>query len=199
MKKVLFINSCIRAENSRTKKIADAFIAELKKTASFKIEIVTVDETNLAPLGRKEYENRENLLSLGLTDEKTFDYAKQFAAADLIVVAAPFWDMGIPAKLKTYFENVSVSNLTFKCTQDGSEGLCRAERMVYITTRGMDIPDGSDMEQASPYLIALCKFFGIKRFSMISAFGLDVRPDDADGLVDEAKIRAVRLVSELLS
>lgn len=41
-----------------------------------------------------------------------FDVAKQFARTDMVVVAAPFWDMGIPAKLKIYFENVSVSDIT---------------------------------------------------------------------------------------
>lgn len=46
------------------------------------------------------------------TDDSMFDVAKQFARTDMVVVAAPFWDMSIPAKLKIYFENVSVSDIT---------------------------------------------------------------------------------------
>ena len=199
MKTLLFIDSCIRGEISRTKRIADAFLNRLRNSGEYVIETVTVDRLSIAPLGRREYEHREQLLAAGQTYDKIFDLPKQFAGADLIVVAAPFWDMGIPAKLKIYFENVSVSGLTFGF--DGAEfkGLCRAERMVYITTRGMDIEDNGVMEQASPYLIALCKFFGIHNFSMVSATSLDVKPNEADERLKVAITQAEQLADKILN
>ncbi|MCM1195176.1 MAG: NAD(P)H-dependent oxidoreductase, partial [Firmicutes bacterium] len=157
-------------------------------------ENVTLDETTLIPLGNAEYRRREEMLSNGQTDDPFFALSKQFAAADIIVVAAPFWDMGIPSKLKIYFEDVSVSGIAFACNEKGDfVGLCKAEHLVYITTRGMDITDGSVMEQASPYLKALAMFFGIPNFSMVSAISLDTKPDEAERRVDEAIIRARNL------
>lgn len=199
MKKLLFIDSCIRGEISRTKRIAKAFLDKFRNNAEYRIETITIDELTTAPLGRSEYEHREQLLAAGQTYDKIFDLPKQFAGADLIVVAAPFWDMGIPAKLKIYFENVSVSGLTFGF--DGAEfkGLCRAERMVYVTTRGMDIGDSDEMEQASPYLIALCKFFGIRNFSMVSATSLDVKPNEADERLKVAITQAEQLADKILN
>lgn len=193
MKKILYIDCCLRAEQSRTKIIADAFLEELTEKSDLAIETIVLDEIDIKPLGRKEYEHREELLAQGRTDDAVFNLPKQFAQADEIIVSAPFWDMGIPAKLKIYFENVSVSGFTFG--YDGVEfsGLCNAERMVYITTRGMDIEDGSVMEQASPYLFALTKFFGIDKFEMISAYGLDVHPSDVERVIDQAVTRARNL------
>jgi len=171
-------------------------MSELLSGADFAVEKIDLDNLPLAPLNRREYEKREQLLAAGEYGNPMFDYAKQFAAADLIVVAAPFWDMGIPAKLKTYFENVSVSGFTFRCTEDGSCGLCRAKAMVYITTRGMDIADGSAMEQASPYLRALNKFFNTGEFSMVSACSLDTKPHEADKRVKDAVQRAEELAKK---
>lgn len=43
-----------------------------------------------------------------------FKYAHEFANADLIVIAAPFWDLSIPALLKVYIENIAVDGITFE-------------------------------------------------------------------------------------
>lgn len=197
MKRLLYIDCCIRGDYSRTKIIADAFLQELRKKNIFSLETVVLNDIDINSLDRSHYELREQLLAEGKTDDSLFNLAKQFAEADEIVVSAPFWDMGIPAKLKIYFENVSVSGFTF--AYDGVEfsGLCRARRMTYITTRGMDIEDSSVMEQASPYLYALTKFFGIDSFEMISAYGLDVRPDEADHMVANAVSRAKMLAKTI--
>lgn len=201
MKKVLYVDSCLKAAESRTKRIADALIAELQKSNLFSVETVVVDGTSLVPLGLREYKNRRQLLDAQKTDDPLFDYAKQFASADLIVIAAPFWDMSFPAKLKTYFENISVAGFTFVNTEDGnSVGVCKAEKMVFITTRGMDIPDGHTMEQASPYLKALALFFGIKDFEMVSAYGLDISTaSETENRIEKAKRQAIELAQRIIA
>ena len=133
----------------------------------------------IRPLDRARYFAREKLLDEGKLADPLFGYAKQLAEADVVLVATPFWDMGIPAMLKTYLENVSIAGITFSCDEEGNfTGLCKAERMILLTTRGMEIPDGSEMEQATPYLKAICKFFGIGGFETVSAWGMDVVPPE---------------------
>lgn len=70
--------------------------------------------------------------------------------------------------------------------------------MVYLTTRGMSIEDGDVMEQASPYLIALCKFFGIGGFEMVSAVGLDEKPNEVEELVSNACVNAAKLAEKII-
>ena len=173
MKEALFVDCCIRGEISRTARLARAFFHAL---GGYHVAHVDVEKLEIAPLGREMLEKRNTMTDAGDYEAPMFGLAKQFAAADMVVVAAPFWDMGIPAKLKTYFEHVSVSGIAF----DGETcmGKCRAERMVYLTTRGLDIPDGDEQEQATPYLKALCRFFGIMEFQSVSCYGLDVIPSE---------------------
>ena len=201
MKKLLFVDSCIKAAESRTRKIAYAMLEELHKSNLFEVETVVVDEIPLVPLGLKEYKYRRQLLDAKKMDDPLFNYAKQFAMADLIVIAAPFWDMSFPSKLKIYFENIAVAGFTFINTADGnSVGVCIAERMVYITTRGMDIPDGHVMEQASPYLKALTAFFGINDFVKVSAYGLDISTEvETDNRIEKSKQQAVKLAQEIIA
>ena len=46
--------------------------------------------------------HREELLDRGELDGEIFRYSHQFAAADRIVIAAPYWDLSFPAQLKIY-------------------------------------------------------------------------------------------------
>lgn len=202
MKKLLVVDCCIRGEVSRTKKLADAFLAALPE-GEFAVERLLLGSLDLRPLDTSRYFAREALLNEGKLEDPLFDLARRLAAADLVLVAMPFWDMGIPAILKTYIEHVSISGITFGCDDKGNfGGLCKAKKMILLTTRGMAIPDGSEMEQASPYLKAVCSFFGIGGFEMISAWGTDVLPEEEvarrmDAAASKARALAAVLGTEI--
>ena len=96
--------------------------------------------------------------------------------ADRLVIAAPFWDMSFPAVLKAFFENMSLYNVTF--TDDGRTctGLCKCRKVLYITTRGMDIPTGDSRDQGSSYLKALSSLWGLGEVITVAAWNLDYMP-----------------------
>ena len=48
MKKVLFVDCCIRREDSRSKQLADHFIAELQKTGKYEVETLCLMDENLS-------------------------------------------------------------------------------------------------------------------------------------------------------
>ncbi len=201
MKQVLYIDSCIRGEISRTRRLARAFLEECEAHGGCQIQTVKAGELDLLPLDRAALDARQALLDEGKTDDGEFDLAKQFAAADLVVVASPMWDMGIPAKLKTYFEHVSVAGITFRVAENGDcIGCCAAKDMVFLTTRGMQIEDGSLMEQSAPYLRALAAFFGVGAFHAVSAWGLDmVPPNEENARLSAGMGAAKELARTLLS
>ena len=75
-------------------------------------------------------------------DDPIFEYAKQMAQADEIVIGTPYWDLSFPAALKTYLEYCCVCDITFHYTNEGRpEGLCKSKTMTYITTSGGFIAD----------------------------------------------------------
>ena len=103
----LYINCCVR-EESRTNRLARAV---LKKLGGDFTEVKLYEE-NLRPLDRETLNQRTALIEQGDYSDKLFDYAKQFAGADTIVIAAPYWDLSFPAPLKTSISRASYLNMT---------------------------------------------------------------------------------------
>lgn len=192
MKTVLFVDCCIRREGSRSKELADFFIGELEKTGEYKIETICLMDENLSYFCDGFFFQRERLLESGEMEHPRFRYAHQFAEADKIVIAAPFWDLSFPALLKVYIENLCVDGITFHSGAEGLVGLCKADHMVYLTTRGGIYAD-SDMEMGSAYLEKMCRFFGIDRYDCVAAEGLDIGAWPVEELLGQAKGRAAEV------
>ena len=89
MKNVLFVDCCIRGEASRTKKLADAFLSALP--ADCRVTRLDLMAEELSYFKDGYFAQREQLLAAGERDHPRFRYAHQFAQADRIVIAAPFW------------------------------------------------------------------------------------------------------------
>lgn len=192
MKKALFVDCCIR-KGSNTKKIANEFLENLK---NYKIESLILEKENLKPLVGDFFEERQKLLENNELNNPRFKYAYQIQEADLVIIAAPFWDLSFPALLKIYIENISVDGITFKTSEKGLEGLCKAQNLIYITTRGGFYSDGT-LELAIPHLKALSRFFGFSNFSYIAADGMDIQGFDYKKSLDEAIKQARDLAKTL--
>ena len=131
MNKILHINCCPRKE-SRTKRLADAL---LKKLGNY--EELKLYQEKILPLNEERLEHRTALIEKGKYDDECFKYAKQFADADIIVISAPFWDLSFPAILKVYIENIYITGIVSRYSDDGSPlGLCKAKKLYFVTTAG---------------------------------------------------------------
>ena len=193
MKEVLLIDCCVRREQSRTARLARAFVSGLGE--DFAVSVIRPDEERMRPLTGETLEERDRLLAEGALDRPRFDYARQFAQADIVVAAAPFWDMSFPAIFKVYIENISVEGITFRTEADGLHGLCRGRHLILLTTRG-GYYGGTDMEQGSTYLRALQEFYGFGQFECVAADGLDTGIDP-EPLVAAAEAEARALAATL--
>ena len=159
MKKLVVIDACVRQGESRTRRIGDRIVEAIKARYS------EIHRYNLA----ETYAQRSN----GIIPEWAAEAAGRIAAADAIVIMAPFWDMSFPAVLKCFLEQVSLFGITFDDNGETCVGLCKKAPVLYITTRGMDIRTGSAREQATPYLKALASLWGLGKVTTIAAANMD--------------------------
>ena len=197
MEDLLFINACVRGQKSRTLQLARRFLGAWQHAHP---EAVITERDlcrdRLSPQYPEVLEERDALWSAGKLDDPLFQPARQFAAAGRIVIAAPFWDLSFPAILKIYLERISVTNITFGYDDLGrSVGLCKADKLLLITTRGGDfsIPEISWMEMGARQLEALCAMYGIPHFSVLCAEGLDNAALDGEAILQEAMDRCPAL------
>ena len=180
MSKILFINACVRP-NSRTLELAKHVLKKL----SGEVEEVELYKEDLSPLNLAEMELRDNAAKEKDFSSSAFSLAKQFALAETIVVAAPYWDLMFPAVVKCYFEKVTVNGLTFAYGENGiPKGLCNGKRLIYVTTSGGPIRCNFGFD----YVTALAKnFYGIDSVSCVKAEGLDVYGANVTKIMEEAK------------
>ena len=180
MEKILFVDACLRP-NSRTRKLAQAVLEKL----SGDLERIALYEANLPPRDLQTMVKRDEAARSGNYEDHVFDQALQFANADVIVMAAPYWDLMFPAVLKTYLERITVTGITFCYSEQGRPmGLCRARKLYYITTAG------GYMEELSfgfAYVQALAQgFYGIKDVHCVCAQGLDIMGNNAEAILRRA-------------
>ena len=180
MDKILLVNACARP-GSRTRQLAQSVLNKMDGT----VEEVWLYDRTLTALDAGGIEKREQAARNQDFSDPVFDLAKQFAAADRIVVAAPYWDLMFPGVLKLYLENITVSDVTFRYTSEGRpEGLCRAKSLDYITTSGGYIGQN---DFGFSYISALAKsFFGIQMVRRYAAEGLDIFGNDPEEILRKA-------------
>lgn len=172
----LYINCCVR-EESRTDRLARAVLQKLGGNFTE----IKIYEENLKPLDRDSLNKRTELIGQGDYSDPMFDYAKQFASADTIVIAAPYWDLSFPATLKTYIENIYVTGIVSAYDESGMPvGLCKAKELYYITTAGGPY----DPTYSYGYIESLAKnFFGISETHLVKAEMLDIEGNDAEEIL----------------
>lgn len=172
MQKLVFIDACVRQSDSRTLRIAEPIVSALSKR--YKVIRYDLPDMDIVPLNPGLFEER----GVGEIPGWAKEAAQSIAAADRIVIAAPFWDMSFPAVLKCFFEQTSLFDVTFTDTGKTCQGLCKAPKVLYITTRGMDISTCGPREQATPYLKALGSLWNLGELTTIAAQNMDYSSDE---------------------
>lgn len=193
--KLLFVNACPRGEDSRTLRLARTFLntltallpqCEVTEEALYPAGLTPVDAALLA--------RKEALCDRRAWDDPLFAPAVRLQAADLVVIAAPYWDLSFPSALKLWVEHCYVRSLTFHYEGSRCVGMCRGSQAVYLTTAGSPIGEN---DWGAGYMQAVLKALGVARFTALSAQGLDLAENDAGALLGEAMARAAALAEEI--
>ena len=189
MEKILFINACVRPQ-SRTYELAQSVLGQLQG----EIEEIRLIDAELPHLTNELIELRDELMATGNVEHPLLRYARQFAEADTLVIAAPYWDLIFPATVRAYFEQVCITGLSFRYSPEGFPiSLCKAKRMIYVTTAGGPIFDGFNF--GYDYCKALCEgYFGVRDCLCVKAEGLDIDGADVDAIMKEAKEHALKII-----
>jgi len=192
MKKLVVIDACVRQGESRTRRIAEPVISAL----SDRYEVIRYDlpeMEGIVPLDPDLFGERGR----GDVPAWALRAARDIAAADRLLIVAPFWDMSFPAVLKCFFEQTSLFDVTFTDNGTTCVGLCKAPKVLYITTRGMDIPTGDPREQATPYLKALGSLWNLGGLTVISARKMDYSsPDEIETKISACIAEGLDLARE---
>lgn len=130
---------------------------------------------------------------------KMHELADRFIDADHYVFVTPLWNLGSPAILKAFLDNLFIVNKTFINTEDGPKGLLTGRKALHIQTRGGIYSSGpmADFEFGDRYLTTALRFLGMDVMESVVAEGMDHFPKQALEIMGKAKQEAILAAREM--
>ena len=171
--RLLLVQASGRRRESQSRALSNEIAARLKTAGRIDrvierdladgIEFVDEDwiAANFTPEEQRTDAQRQRLAgSDALVDE--------LAAADILVIATPIYNFGVPAVLKAWIDQVARARKTFRYTEQGPRGLLEGKKAyVVIASGGTKV--GSEIDFVSGYLRHVLGFLGIHDVSVIAA------------------------------
>jgi FMN-dependent NADH-azoreductase len=168
-KNILFLQSSPLGSDSYSQRIADSVLNDLRAQYR-RTSFVLRDLSEEAP----PHINREFIpAASSQLDEQTAEQKNllslsdaligELVNAEIIVMAVPVYNFGIPSTLRAWIDHVVRRGRTFSDTTSGSRGLLHDKRAILILAGG-DIhseSSGSQQDFREPYLRAVLGFIGI--------------------------------------
>ncbi len=192
MTNILRIESSIKGPAAVSRKLTDRIIARLL-AAHPGANVVTRDLSGGVPqidgnwLGAV-FSPAEVRNDAQKTIAATADaYLAEVNAADVLVIALPVYNFGVPAQLKSWIDQLARKGETFNYTETGPVGLLTGKRaIVAFTSDGTKI--GSEIDFASGYVRHMLGFFGITDVQFVAAdamaFGAEAAVAKGEAEVD---------------
>jgi FMN-dependent NADH-azoreductase len=116
---------------------------------------------------------------------------QELQEADVILLAVPMYNFGIPSTLRAYFDHIARAGVTFHYTDSGAEGLIKGKKTYVIVTRGGRYDAEADTQTA--YLRQFLGFIGLTDLEFVYAEGLSMGPEAREEGLANARAAIDRL------
>ena len=179
---ILQVNSSARADASHSTRLANDLVGQLR--AARPDARLTVRDVGRHPHPALDEAALQALFTPA--DQRTPAQAARVAqddaliaelqAADVVVLAVPMYNFGVPAALKNWIDAIARAKVTFTYGEKGPVGLLTGKTVYVVTTRGGIYRDAPADTQV-PYLRTTLGFLGMTDVRVVYAEGLALGPD----------------------
>ena len=205
MKNVLLVLSSPRGNESYSHRIANHVVDEIRADDP-DVEVVVRDLAN-DPLphvaepfvsGRllpPEERNAAQAAALDVSDA----LVDEVDAADIIVLAVPMYNFGVPSALKAWIDHIVRPGRTFSYSKHGPEGLVQGKKAIMVVARGGVYSKGPMMsfEFQESYLRTILAFIGIVDLDIVRVEGVAMGEEAIRTALTHAKTRVHDLVRSI--
>jgi FMN-dependent NADH-azoreductase len=192
MTTILQVNSAARSQGAQSTLLADELTAKLQQSnpgAKLVVRNLLGDalpHLDDATLGAFFTPADKRTAEQAAIHAKSEALIAELLAADIVVIAAPLYNFGISSQLKTYFDWIARSGITFRYGANGPEGLVTGKKVFVVSARGGKYA-GTPHDSQTPYLKSFLGFLGMTDVNFIYAEGLNMGPDVAGAALASAR------------
>lgn len=116
--------------------------------------------------------------------------------ADIIVLAVPMYNFGVPSQLKSWLDQLARAGVTFHYTENGPVGLLDNKPVIVFAARG-GLYAGTENDHQTPFLKQFLGFIGLTNITFVYAEGVNLGDEVKASALDQAKVRGTELVNSL--
>jgi FMN-dependent NADH-azoreductase len=205
MNNILFVSSSPRGQNSYSQQIARRVVDDLKiANPAASVVVRNVARDPLPHVGeafvsgmalqaeqRSPAEARAIAVSDALVDE--------LIAADVLVLAVPMYNFGLPSAMKAWIDHVVRAGRTFSFTAQGPQGLLKNKKAVLVVSRGGIYSEGpmQAFDFQENYLKSVLGFIGISEVEVVRVEGVAMGEEAVRAAMLAARTRSESVVREL--
>jgi FMN-dependent NADH-azoreductase len=148
MKKILMIEASPRGRDSASRAVADTLAARLTDLyPSAKLtrrdlaaeNLPHLDGITLRAISTRDPEEAERLKEAARQSDQLTD---ELLESDLLVMATPMWNFGIPSMLKAWLDLVVRPGRTFRYSDGGDLGLANDKKAILVWPRAAFLRKG---------------------------------------------------------
>jgi len=199
--KILVVTALPSGEQSRTKKLLDAFVDNIKDRKQLEFLNLLEDRPDfvtpeiLEAYKLRNYQGKELTKKQKESISKFDRMTKQFTSADIVVMAFPMYNFSLPGIIKTYFDSVMLKGETFDTDPEGFVGLMAGKRaLVLMSSGGKYSGENSSYDYATTLVGLEFDFMGFSDVRIILAQGLDMKTTDVKKIVSQAQDEVKKVI-----
>jgi len=182
MKKILMIEVSPRGNDSASRAVADTLAARLTRLyPSAKLvrrdlvaeQLPHLDGITLRAISTKDPAEAESLKAATRQSDQLTD---ELLESDLLVMATPMWNFGIPSALKAWIDLVVRPGRTFRYSDGGVIGMAKDKKAILVVASGGVFTEGpwSPWDFVEPYLRQILGFIGIVDVQAVRVEGMNI-------------------------
>ena len=205
MKSILFVNSSPRGSESLSYKVARGLVTDLVSRHA-NVSVVLRDLVQNPPphLGQAllagmssapEQRTQEQKDAVALSDV----LVDELSSADILVIAAPMHNFGVPSTLKAWIDHVARAGRTFRYGPGGPQGLLVGKRAILVLARGGIYSEGpaKALDFQEPYLRAVLRFLGITDVEVVHVEGVGMSSIGPEKAVNSAMQQSRKILDNV--
>lgn len=205
MNNVLFVTSSPRGQQSYSQQVARGIVDDLKiARPGVKVVVRNVARYPLPHIGEAfvngmarapEQRSAAESEALALSDV----LIEELMAADVLVLAVPMHNFGLPSALKAWIDHVVRAGQTFSYGAGGPEGLVKNKRAIVVVSRGGVYSDGpmKQFDFQEGYLKSVLGFIGLTDVEMVRVEGVAMGEQAVRRAMASAKEQSAQALREL--
>ncbi|MFY8117932.1 MAG: FMN-dependent NADH-azoreductase [Roseateles sp.] len=122
----------------------------------------------------------------------------ELMAQDMIVMAVPMINFGVPTQLKNWIDAVARAGVTFRYTATGPEGLVKGKK-VYVVVASGGMHRGQSTDGITPYLRTVLGFMGMSDVEFVYAEGMGMGPEAVEAGMASARQQIAALTGKTVA